>query len=273
VPVIDIEPTRGWRAINLADLWRYRELLYILVWRDLKVRYRQTLLGALWVMGQPLLTMVIFTVLFNRLARIEAGGGVPYAVFVLAGLLPWTFFSAGVTNSGNSLIGSAHLISKVYFPRLIIPASAVLAALADFGVSCLVLAGLMAWYQVVPSVGVLLLPAVVALAVLLATGVGLWLSALNVEYRDVRVVIPFLMQFWMYATPVVYPMHLLPEHWRPFVALNPLTGVVEAFRACLLGTTEIPWLALGWSTLAGLALFVSGAYFFRRTERQFADLL
>jgi lipopolysaccharide transport system permease protein len=279
-PILDIEPTHGWRGINLRDLWRYRDLLYIFVWRDLKVRYRQTLLGALWVMGQPLLTMLIFTFLFNRLAHIETGSAVPYEVFVMAGLLPWNFFATGVQNSGNSLIGSSHLISKVYFPRLLIPTASVLAALVDFAVSGVVLLGLMAcrmsWDQLVPGVHLLLLPVALVLAIALTLGVGLWMSALNVEYRDVRVVIPFLLQIWMFATPVVYPLRLLPEAYRPVALANPMTGIVEGLRYAILGPTPDAdgiWPALASSAVLSVALLVSGAFFFRRMERQFADVL
>ena len=279
-PILDIEPTHGWRGINLGDLWRYRDLLYIFVWRDLKVRYRQTLLGAVWVMGQPLLTMLIFTFLFNRLAHIETDSPVPYEVFVMAGLLPWNFFATGVQNSGNSLIGSSHLISKVYFPRLLIPTGAVLAALADFAVSGVVLLGLMGylmpWSQLVPGMHLLLLPVALVLAVALTLGVGLWMSALNVEYRDVRVVIPFLLQIWMFATPVVYPFKLLPETYRPIALVNPMTGIIESFRYAIIGPapdTAGPWLALASSAVFSVALLVSGAFFFRRMERQFADVL
>jgi lipopolysaccharide transport system permease protein len=279
-PVLDIEPTQGWRGINLADLWRYRDLLYIFVWRDLKVRYRQTLLGAVWVMGQPLLTMLIFTFLFNRLAHIETDSPVPYEVFVMAGLLPWTFFANGVQNSGNSLIGSSHLISKVYFPRLLIPASSVVAALVDFAVSGVVLVGLMVcrmpWSQLAPGVHLLLLPVALVLAFALTLGVGLWMSALNVEYRDVRVVIPFLLQLWMFATPVVYPFKLLPAAYQPIAIANPMTGIVETWRYAILGPAPDasgPWLALATSVALSAAVLVSGAFFFRRMERQFADIL
>lgn len=270
--VIEIAPSRGWHAPDLREVWMYRDLLYILVWRDLKVRYRQTVLGAVWVMGQPLLTVVIFTLLFNRLARIEAGGDLPYAVFVLAGILPWTYFATAVQGSGNSLLGSAHLVSKVYFPRLLIPASFVVTALVDLGVSSLLLGGLMAIYRIVPAPTIVLLPLVVLVAMTLALGVGLWLAALNVEYRDVRVLIPFLLQVWMYATPVVYPLRMLPEAWRPLAYLNPATGIVEAFRACLLGTPVSTW-AIGSSSAAAVVLLGGGALFFRRMERRFADVI
>jgi lipopolysaccharide transport system permease protein len=278
-PILDIEPTQGWRGINLHDLWRYRDLLYIFVWRDLKVRYRQTLLGAVWVMGQPLLTMLIFYFLFNQVAQIDAGPELPYAVFVLAGVLPWNFFANGVQNSGNSLIGSSHLISKVYFPRMLIPASGVLTSLVDFAVSAVVLVGLMAVLKpelLIPRVHLLLMPVVVLLALALTLGVGLWTSALNVEYRDVRVVIPFVLQMWMFAGPVVYPLNRLPAMVRPLALLNPMTGVVEGFRYAALGpmgVSEPPWLALLATTLFAVAILLSGAFFFRRMERQFADVL
>lgn len=270
--VIEIAPTPGWRSVDLPELWAFRELLWILVWRDLKVRYRQTLLGAVWVLGQPLLTMLIFTFLFNRVARFDAPGGLPYPVFVMAGLLPWTFFSNGVQASGNSLIGSSHLISKIYFPRLIVPTAAVLVGLADLGVSCLLLAGMMAWYAVAPTAMLLLMPVVLLLAFVLAEGVGLWLSALNVEYRDVRVIIPFVLQLCMYATPVVYPLHVLPERFRKLAVFNPATGIVEGFRSAALGTAP-PWTALGFSAIGAVVVLVSGVLYFRRMERLFADVL
>jgi lipopolysaccharide transport system permease protein len=271
LPVIDIVPTSGWRGVNFADLWAYRQLLYILVWRDLKVRYRQTLLGVVWVMGQPLITMLIFTVVFNRLARIDSGE-IPYPVFVLAGLLPWGFFAAGVSSAANSLLGNSNLITKVYFPGLLIPAASVTAALIDFAVSGFVLAGMLAWHRIVPSPTLVFLPLVVLLAIVLTLGLGLWLAALNVKYRDVRVIIPFMLQVWMFATPVVYPQALLPERWRALAALNPMTGVVEGFRWCLFGG-DSPLLALATASIAAAFLLGTGMLFFRRMERTFVDVI
>lgn len=269
---LEIVPTSGFRAVDLAEVWAYRELLWILVRRDLKVRYRQTFLGAAWVLGQPLLSMLIFTFLFNRVARFDAGGGLPYSLFVMSGVLPWTFLAAGIQTSGNSLIGSSHLISKIYFPRLIVPTASVLVGVADLAIASLLLAGMMVWYRVVPSLALLLLPLVVILAVTLAEGMGLWLSALNVEYRDVRVVVPFVLQLWMYATPVVYPLSVLSGRYRRIVDLNPATGIVEGFRAATLGT-PFPGRSLAVSCAFALALLVSGAFYFRRMERLFADAL
>jgi lipopolysaccharide transport system permease protein len=270
--ISEIKASKGWQSLNLKELWNYRELLYILVWRDLKVRYRQTLLGAAWVMAQPLLMMITFTLLFNRVAKIEAGSNLPYALFVMAGLLPWNFFASGVQNSGNSLIGSSHLISKIYFPRLIVPAASVLAGLVDLSVASVLLGGMMIWYALAPPLVLVLLPAVALLALGLAMGVGLWLSALNVEYRDIRVVIPFLLQFWMYTTPVVYPLKLLPESLQKLAIFNPMTGIVEGFRVCLLGGSA-SWAALAVSFVFTIALLLTGAFYFRRTERLFADVL
>jgi lipopolysaccharide transport system permease protein len=267
---IDAEAPAG--RIDLAELWRYRELVQILVWRDLKVRYRQTLLGVTWVLVQPLLTTLIFTFLFNRVAHIQAGGGVPYVLFVLAGITLWNLFSNGLQNAGNSLIGSAHVISKVYFPRLIIPVAALLSGLADLVVTSTLLIVLMFWYGVVPPMAVLLTPVLVAICYFLALGGGLWLAALNVEYRDIRVLIPFLLQFGMYVTPVVYPLSALPERFRRVAYLNPMTGVVESFRGALFGTS-VPWGALGWSILAAVLLMISGMMYFRTKERVFADML
>jgi len=270
--VLVLAPSRGLRPLELAELWRCRELLYVLAWRDLKVRYRQTLLGVLWVTLQPALNMALYTFLFNRLARFEASGGVPYAVFVLLGLLPWGFFVAGVQGAGNSLLGSAHLISKVYFPRLLVPTAAVLVALVDLLVAGLLVVALMGYYGLPPAPSLLWLPLVVLVAVALAAGLGFWLSALNVEYRDVRVLTPFLLQLGMYLTPVVYPLHVLPERVRRLVTLNPMTGVVEAFRACLLGG-PLPWAMLSWSAAASALLLLGGALYFRRMERVFADVI
>lgn len=269
-PHLVIRPGGGWRAPDLREIWAYRELLVIFAWRDLKVRYRQTVLGAIWVIGQPLLGMIIFTFLFNRVARIETA--LPYSVFVLAGLLVWNFFSGVVQQAGNSLIGSSFLISKVYFPRLAVPLSTVAVQLVDLGVSGLLLAAVMIWYRVVPALSILLLPLAILLALVFALGIGLWIAALNVQYRDIRVVIPFVLQLAMYATPVVYPLERLPEKYRALAVLNPLTGMVEAFRASLFGT-PLALQPVAVSAVVALAVLVSGVFYFRRMERLFADVL
>ena len=267
-----LEASRGWRAIDFGEVWAYRELLAIFAWRDLKVRYRQTLLGAVWVMGQPLVTMLIFTLLFGRVAKLSVSTAVPYPVFVLSGLLIWNFVVSAITRGGNSLIGASHLISKVYFPRLVIPLSNVVTDLVDFTLSAALLIPLMIWYRVAPGVEIVLLPLVVLLAAVFALGAGLWVAALNIEYRDIRIVIPWILQIAMYATPVVYPLSALPERYRAIAVWNPMAGIVEAFRATLVGTPFPTW-PLAWSVAAALLLLVSGAYYFRRMERRFADLL
>ena len=272
LPIIDIAPTSGWRALDLREIWQYRELLQILTWRDIKVRYRQTLLGVLWVVAQPLMTMLIFTLLFNRVAKISADHGMSYSLFVMAALVPWTFFSTGLTSSSNSLIGSAHLISKVYFPRMIIPASSVLAGLVDMAVTLALVLVMYVWYAVPLAWTLIFLPLPIIVTAVLAFGFGLWFSALNVEYRDVRVVIPFLLQMWMYATPVVYPLKALPQKFHWIVRINPMTGVVDTFRACLIGA-PLPWGPLAYAAAFGLVVLITGAFYFRRVERLFADVL
>lgn len=267
-----IEPTPGWRALDLREVWAYRELLLIFAWRDLKVRYRQTLFGALWVMGQPVVTMLIFTLLFSRVAKLPVGTTVPYPVFVLAGILIWNFASGAMLKAGNSLIGSSFLISKVYFPRLILPMSNVASDLVDFAIAALLLIPMMLWFGVLPGPSMLLAPLVVLLAATLALGIGLWIAALNVEYRDVRVVIPWILQIAMYATPVVYPLSALPERYRWIASVNPMTGVVEGFRATLFGS-PLPVVPLLVSIVAALLFLLGGAFYFRRMERLFADVL
>jgi lipopolysaccharide transport system permease protein len=267
-----IEATQGWRSIDLRELWGYRDLLYIFAWRDLKVRYRQTLLGALWAVGQPLVTMLIFTLLFHRVAKFEADGGTPYALYVLSGVLIWNFVSGVVVRAGNSLLGASHLISKVYFPRLLVPAANVATDAADLGLGTLLLLILMAYYRIVPGPQVLLVPFVVLMATVLALGTGLWVAALNVEYRDVRIIIPWVVQLGMYVTPVVYPLSVLPPRYALVACLNPATGLVEAFRATLLHTA-VSGATLAWSAGLSLLIFLSGALYFRRVERRFADVL
>lgn len=270
--VIVIEPSRGWIGLKLGELWDYRELLYFLTWREVKVRYKQTAIGAAWAVIQPLLTMLVFSLFFGKLAKIPSDG-IPYPIFSLTGLVPWTFFANGLAQSSNSLVGSANLISKVYFPRLMIPMSAILSGVMDFIVAFVLLVGMMFYYRVVPTANVIWLPAFLLLALATALGVGLWLSALNVEYRDVRFIIPFLSQFWMYATPIAYPSSLLPEPWRTVYGVNPMVGVVEGFRWALLGSGRAPGPMLAVSALAALVILVSGAFYFRRMEKTFADIV
>ncbi|MGB9181014.1 MAG: ABC transporter permease [Pyrinomonadaceae bacterium] len=272
-PFIVIEPTRNWVALRLGDLWANRELLYFLTWRDVKVRYKQTALGVAWAIIQPLFTMIIFTLFFGKLAGIEAQtGGIPYPIFAYAGLLPWTFFSNALSSSGNSLVGSANLITKVYFPRMIIPGAAVAAGLVDFAVAFLILIALMFYYGVALSLNILMLFPLVLLTALLALGMGMWLSALNVKYRDVRFALPFLIQLWMFVSPVIYPSTFLPAKWRWLLMLNPLTGIIEGFRSCLFGRA-FDWTALAISTFIALVLLVYSSYSFRRMEKSFADIV
>ncbi|MGH9942023.1 MAG: ABC transporter permease [Pyrinomonadaceae bacterium] len=270
-PLITIEPGRKWAALNLNDLWTYRELLYFLTWRDIKVRYKQTALGAAWAILQPLFTMIIFTVFFGRLAGISSDG-VSYPLFAYAGLLPWTYLSNALTMSGNSLVGNANLITKVYFPRAFIPGAAVAAGLVDFAITFALLIPLMLYYDVTPTWGLLLLLPLTVLTTLLALAVGMWMSALNVKYRDVRYATPFLIQIWMFASPIIYPASRLPEKWRLVYALNPAAGIVEGFRAALFGR-QIGWGELAVSTVVTLLLLAFSIYSFRRMEKEFADLI
>ena len=267
---IVIRPSRGWVSLDLRDLWRYRELLYFLTWRDIKVRYKQTIFGAAWAILQPFFTMIVFSVFFGRLVRVPSDG-IPYPIFAYSGLLPWQLFSQAVTRSGNSLVSNRHLITKIYFPRLAIPISAVLPGLVDFGIAFVVLLVMMVYYHIAPTVALLTLPFFLLLAVAAALGVGLWLSALNLKYRDVGYTIPFLTQFWLFATPVVYPSSLIPEKWQALYGLNPMAGVVEGFRWALLGKAPPgPFLAI--SVGAVMLLLIGGLYYFRRMEKTFADV-
>jgi lipopolysaccharide transport system permease protein len=272
VPVLVIEPTRGWVGLKLHELWEYRELVYFLVWRDVKVRYKQTVLGALWAIIQPLFSMLVFTVVFGKLAKMPSDG-IPYPLFSYAALLPWNYFAQGLSSSSDSLVGSANLIRKVYFPRLAIPVAAVCGGVVDFLIAFGVLLLMMGYFGVAPTANVVWLPFYLLLALVTALGVGLWLSALNVQYRDVKYTVPFLVQFWMYATPIVYPSSLLPEPWKTLYGLNPMAGVVEGFRWALLGVKTPPGPMVWASAGAALVLLVSGAYFFRRMEKTFADVV
>jgi lipopolysaccharide transport system permease protein len=270
-PLVVIEPSKSWVAINFRDLWAYRELFYFLIWRDLKVRYKQTVLGVIWVVIQPLLTTFIFTIFLGMLVRVPSEG-VPYPLLVYTGLLPWTFFSSAISTSANSLVGNAHLITKVYFPRMIIPGAAIGARLLDFAIALAMLAVLMIYYRVPPTGNLLMLPVLIALITLLSWGFGMWTSALNVKYRDIGVMLPVFTQLWMFVSPVAYPVTLVPEGWRWLYFLNPLAGIIEGFRAAILGLA-FNWGALGFSTIITFVLLVYSAYAFRRMEKSFADII
>ena len=270
-PLVVIESSRAWVPINFPDLWSYRELLYFLIWRDVRVRYKQTLLGAAWAILQPLITMIIFTYFFGKLARVPTEG-IPYPIFFYTGLLLWTYFSNAVMSGANSLLGNTNLITKVYFPRLIIPASAIGAGLIDFAIASFLLIGLLIYYNFPVTAGYLMLIPLVVLTTLFALGMAVWLAALNVRYRDVRYVLPFLIQVWLFLSPVIYPSTLVPEEWRWMMILNPLTGIIEGFRAALFGR-EFHWLSLGYSTVFTLLLLVYASYTFRRMERHFAEFI
>ncbi len=272
LPTLLITPANRWMPLELSELWEYRELLYFLVWRDVKVRYKQTALGAGWAIVQPVLTMIVFTIFFGRLARIPSDG-VPYPVFSMMALVPWTYFAAALTASSASLAGYQHVISKVYFPRLIIPVASVLAPLVDFAVAFVILVTMMLWYGVAPGAAIVWLPLLLLLAVATAAAVGVWLCAFSVRYRDVRYVIPFAIQLWMFATPVAYPASLVPERWRAVYALNPMVTIVDGFRWAMLGTQPPAPTSIVVSTVVTLTVLITGAFFFRRVERSFADIV
>ncbi len=272
IPYVLIRPSRGWVSLQLRDVWEYRELLYFLVWRDIKVRYKQTVLGAAWAILQPFLTMVVFSIFFGRLAKVPSDG-IPYPIFVYCALLPWQLFAHALTQSSNSLVMNERLITKVYFPRLVIPISAVLAGLVDFAIAFVVLLGMMFYYGIVPTMAVLTLPLFLLLAVATALAVGLWLSALNVQYRDVRHTIPFLTQFWLFATPIAYSSTLVPEQWRALYGLNPMAGVVEGFRWALLGKAGGMGPLVIVSAVAVTVLLIGGLVYFRQMEKTFADII
>ena len=270
--LVVIKPSRGWVNLRLKELWEYRELLYFLVWRDVKVRYKQTALGAAWAIIQPFFTMVVFSIFFGGLAKIPSDG-LPYPLFAYTALLPWQLFAHSLSESTSSLVSNQSLITKVYFPRLVIPTSSVFAGLVDFAIAFIILVGMLVYFGIKPGIAVITLPLFVLLAVATALSVGLWLSALNVTYRDVRYTIPFLTQFWMFATPIAYPSSLVPEHWRAIYGLNPMAGVVEGFRWALLGKTESPGSLLAVSVAVVLVLLVGGMYYFRRMEKSFDDVI
>lgn len=277
VPTIIIKPSQGWVSLKLRELWAYKELLYFLTWRDIKVRYKQTALGGAWAIIQPFFTMIVFSLFFGKLAKISPDNNLPYPIFSYAALVPWTFFSNGLTQSANSLVMSANLIKKVYFPRLAVPIATVLAGVVDFVLAFVVLLGMMLWYGIAPTANVIWLPFFLLLALVTSLGVGLWLAAMNVQFRDVRYVVPFLTQFWLFATPIAYPSSLvskqLGEFWVTLYGLNPMVSVVEGFRSALLGTNGAPLSTIVVSSVAAVALLVSGAFYFRRMEKTFADVV
>jgi len=271
-PVTIIEPTRGWLSLNLQEIWAYHELVYFLIWRDMKVRYKQTAIGVIWVILQPLLTMVVFTLVFNRIANISSDG-LPYPIFAYAALLPWNLFAGALNRSGNSLVGQSNLITKVYFPRLIVPLSATVSGVVDFAIAFIILIAMMVWYGVAPNWGVLALPLFILLALAAGFSVGLWLSALNVRYRDVGYALPFLVQLWLFASPVAYPTSVVPEKWQFLYSLNPMAGVIEGFRWALLGKAQPDFGVIAVSAAAVIAVLFGGLVYFKRTERTFADVV
>lgn len=270
--LVVIEPSAAWPGVRWRELWQYRELLYFLAWRDVKVRYKQTVLGVLWAVLQPALTMAVFSLFFGRLAGVPSDG-VPYPLFALVGLVPWQLFAYAVAESGNSLVTNERLLTKVWFPRLLVPSAAVLAGLVDFAVSATLLVAALSVYGVLPGLRLLALPALLLLAVSTALGVGLWLSALNVQYRDVRYTLPFITQIWLFCTPIAYPASLVPESIRPLLGLNPMAGVVEGFRWSLLGTGSATLPMIVASAVTSAALLISGTRYFRRVEKTFADVV
>ena len=272
LPTLFIRPQTGWTAAGLKELWEYRELLYFLTWRDIKVRYKQTVLGAAWAIIQPFFMMVVFSLFFGYLAKVPSDG-IPYPIFAYCALLPWQLFAHALTESSNSLVANERLITKVYFPRLVVPISAVLGGLLDFAIAFVILLLMMAYYGVRPTWAIVTLPAFLLLAMLTALGVGLWLSALNVKYRDVRYTISFLIQFWLFATPVAYSSSIVPARWRALYGLNPMAGVVEGFRWALLGKSEGPGALLVVSVAVVILILIGGLYYFRRMEAEFADVV
>ncbi len=273
IPLTILRPAKGWSVINFRDLWLYRELIFFMTWRDLKVRYKQTVLGVSWAVLKPFMTMVVFSIFFGKLASMPSDG-VPYPIFSYTGLLAWELFSNALSVASRSLVTNAHMITKIYFPRIILPLSSVLAGVVDFFIAFIILIGMMIFYKITPTVNVWTLPFFLLLTLITALGVGLWLAALNVLYRDVNYITPFLTQFWLFLTPIVYPASLLSEKWQIVYALNPMVGVVEAFRWALLGGgREAPGLTLLISSTVAIILLITGLLFFRKTERLFADMV
>ena len=267
-----IEPPSGWMPVNLKEVWAYRELLGILAWRDVSVRYKQTVAGIGWAIIQPVMTMIIFTIIFGRFAKLPTDG-IPYPLFSFCALLPWNYFSQSLSGSSDSLVGASNLITKVYFPRLVIPLSRVFGGLIDFAIAFVIMLGMMVWYGVLPGYGLALLPVFILVSMITALGVGLWLTALNVKYRDVRFVVPFLVQFWLYASPVAYSTSLIPERWRWLYGLNPMVGVIEGFRWALLGKAAPDFEIMALSLVIIMAILVSGLYYFKKMEQTFADIV
>ena len=272
LPYIRLEPSKGWVSLGLKDLWQYRELLFFLTWRDIKVRYKQTALGAAWAVIQPLFTMLVFTLFFGRLAKVPSDG-IPYPLFSYAALLPWQLFAYALTESSNSVVANERLITKVYFPRLVVPLASILAGLVDFVIAFTLIIGMMVWYGIKPTWALFTLPFFIIFALATAFGVGLWLSALNVQYRDVRYTLNFIVQFWLFASPVAYSSTLVPARWRPFYGLNPMAGVIEGFRWALLGKTQAPGAMLLVSVGVVALVLVGGLYYYRRMEQTFADVV
>lgn len=270
--VLRIEASKGWVPLKVGELWEYRELIFFLIWGNVKIRYKQTVLGAAWAIIQPFMTMVVFSLFFGKLAKVPSDN-LPYPIFSFAALVPWTFFSNSLRLASNSLIGSAHLITKVYFPRLAIPIAMVLSGVVDFAIAFIMLLAMMLYYGINPDNRVLSLPLFFLLALVTSLGTSLWLSAMSVEYRDVQHIMPFVLQFWLFATPIAYSSSLLAEPWRTFYGLNPMVGVVEGFRWALLGTQVAPGRMIVISTVAALITLISGAFYFRRMERTFADMV
>ncbi len=270
--VVRIRPAKGWVALDLRTLWEYRELLFFFVWRDVKVRYRQTVLGAAWAVIQPFMTMVVFSLFFGRLAGVPSDD-FPYPIFSYAALVPWTFFATGITQATSGMVSNANLVKKVYFPRMALPISRVMAGLVDFALAFTVLLGMMLFYGIMPTGNVVWLPLFLVLALVTSLGVGLWMAALSVQFRDVILTVPFIIQVWMFATPIAYPSSMLPEPWRTLYGLNPMAGVVEGFRWALLGTATAPGPMLAVSAVVSVVLLISGAFVFRRMEKSFADLV
>jgi lipopolysaccharide transport system permease protein len=267
-----IRPTRGWVGLNLRELWHYRELIYFLIWRDIKVRYKQTVLGAAWAIIQPFFTMVVFAIFFGALAKIPTDG-IPYPIFSYTALLPWQLLETGISKAGNSLVAGRNLLTKVYFPRLAIPMAPVIAGLIDFALAFLVLIGMMFYYEYSPTSAIWTLPFFILLTLITALGAGLWLSALNVQYRDVGYIIPFIVRLWFFLTPITYSASLVPEQFQLLYGINPMVGVVEGFRWAMLGIGDPPSILIGVSAIISLLLLISGAYYFRRMERTFADVV
>ncbi|KPL90319.1 ABC transporter permease [Herpetosiphon geysericola] len=271
-PITRIEASNGWVSLQLRELWAYRELLFFLIWRDVKVRYKQTVLGAAWAIIQPVFSMIVFTLIFGRLAKLPSDG-IAYEAFSITALVPWALFANALSQGSNSLVGNANLIKKVYFPRLTVPISTVLGGLVDFAIAFVVMFGMLLWFDITPTMRMLALPLFILLVIITGLGVSLWLSALNVQFRDIRYVIPFMAQLWQYGSPVAYSSSLIPNQWRWLYGLNPMAGVIDGFRWSLLGTGQITWSAMLPSVGIALFLLITGALYFRRVEKQFADMV